>query len=704
MLRLVRWAISVSLVQGAALLVLARLVTGFRLEPGPDVAIIALFFTLAQLVSWPLLYIISARIHPLIFPILSLVLSGALVLILSEWLFRWNIANLHVENLQTGIIITLGLTFSYTLFGGLFSLRDLDAYDWFVTSRLRRTFTDINADTSPGTIFLEIDGLSAPLLQRAIDDGWMPSLAKWQKEGTHVLSEWETDLSSQTSASQAGILLGDNGGIPAFRWYDKPEGRLMVSSSLATTRDLERRLSSGKGLLQNGASRWNVFSGDAPDSLLTYSTLGMRERRGTTSYLGLFASPYGIGRTTALYLGDVFRERWQAFNQRRRNEQPRIRRGWRYALVRAATTTIMLEFAQFMLLADMYRGVTNVYCTIFAYDEVAHHSGIDREDAMKVLTRIDAVIGTLKKESQRAPRPYHLVILSDHGQSMGPTFRQRNGQSLGELVSTLVDPAARISVHDSLVEDQGHIQLTLKQALTEPNDARTVRVLQQALSSWPKNREEMLGLEPNGESTTSDVVVLASGNLGLISFPQYPERMTYEEIVERYPMLLPGLLNNEDVGFVMMHSSNEGPLVMGDGGIHYLDDRYAVGLDPLAGYGERADDHLRRTNGFENAPDILVMSALNPETGEVYAFEELVGSHGGLGGFQTRPFVFHPVELPFPEEPVVGAETLHHVLVRWLDHQQAVPAPQVDRLPETDPIPATAIPTDVSTGSHARDE
>ena len=50
-------------------------------------------------------------------------------------------------------------------------------------------------------------------------------MARWLADGTHRLREWETDLSSQTGASQAGILLGDNDDIPAFRWVDKASGR-----------------------------------------------------------------------------------------------------------------------------------------------------------------------------------------------------------------------------------------------------------------------------------------------------------------------------------------------------------------------------------------------------------------------------------------------------------------------------------------------
>ena len=41
-----------------------------------------------------------------------------------------------------------------------------------------------------------------------------------------TLTEWETDLSSQTGATQAGILLGSNEDIPAFRWVEKETATL----------------------------------------------------------------------------------------------------------------------------------------------------------------------------------------------------------------------------------------------------------------------------------------------------------------------------------------------------------------------------------------------------------------------------------------------------------------------------------------------
>ena len=75
---------------------------------------------------------------------------------------------------------------------------------------------------------------------------------------------------------------------------------------------------------------------------------------------------------------------------------------------------------------------------------------------------------------------------------------------------------------------------------------------------------------------------------------------------------------------------------------------------------------MRRTDGFPHCPDVLVNAAYSPDTEEVAAFEELVGSHGGMGGSQSLPFVLFPSALAYPEHEVVGAEHLHRVLRGWL--------------------------------------
>ena len=107
---------------------------------------------------------------------------------------------------------------------------------------------------APGILFLEIDGLALPVLRRAMRDGNAPNMARWRGRGTHRLTGWETDLSSQTGASQAGILLGSNEDIPAFRWVEKETadrddvlGSGRLRRARAAARDRQRAAASTAG-------------------------------------------------------------------------------------------------------------------------------------------------------------------------------------------------------------------------------------------------------------------------------------------------------------------------------------------------------------------------------------------------------------------------------------------------------------------------
>jgi hypothetical protein len=116
---------------------------------------------------------------------------------------------------------------------------------------------------------------------------------------------------------------------------------------------------------------------------------------------------------------------------------------------------------------------------------------------------------------------------------------------------------------------------------------------------------------------------------------------------------------------VLVASEAHGAVVLGAGGAGYLEEERVEGEDPLAGFPATASQHLLRTHRFEHAPDVLVGSFYDAALDEGCAFEELISFHGGLGGSQTRAFVLYPKQLTAPEQPLVGAETLHRVLVGW---------------------------------------
>jgi hypothetical protein len=162
-----------------------------------------------------------------------------------------------------------------------------------------------------------------------------------------------------------------------------------------------------------------------------------------------------------------------------------------------------------------------------------------------------------------------------------------------------------------------------------------------------------------------DVVVLGSGNLGLVYLMEERRRLTLEEIDDRHPDLLPALRRHPHVGWLLVRSSAAGPVVLGAKGARYLRDDRVEGEDPLAPFSPTAPRHLLRSDGFEHVADIMVGSFYDPVLEEGCAFEELISFHGGLGGPQTRPFILHPSRLPLPEPPLVGAAAVHEVLSSW---------------------------------------
>src|SRR4029077_17073429 len=284
-----------------------------------------------------------------------------------------------------------------------------------VRPRRRRKRPELETDV-PGVIFLEIDGLAHDVLRSALQAGNAPTLARWIDDGSHRLERWETDWSSQTGACQAGLLHGNNDDMPAFRWWEKDRDAAIVTNHPRDAEELERRHSDGRGLLHaGGASRANILSGDAPHSMLTMSTVLHRRRPIGVDYAAYFPRPYAVARTLLLALVDIFRERRAVRRQLRDDVRPRIARPRSYAAVRAWATVVQRDLQVASVVGDVLAGRPLVYTTFLAYDEVAHHSGIERPDSLGVLRDLDRQIARIARARADAPRPYRLVVLSDHG-------------------------------------------------------------------------------------------------------------------------------------------------------------------------------------------------------------------------------------------------------------------------------------------------
>jgi uncharacterized membrane protein YvlD (DUF360 family) len=571
--------------------------------------------------------------------LLALALDAAILLLAADIVPEL----LRVDGLADALLVAVIASAISTPIGIVTGIDDDDAYTLQIARRVARRTDRPTTTDIPGFLFMEIDGLALPVLRRAIRDGNTPNMARWLADGTHTLREWETDLSSQTGASQAGILLGNNDNIPAFRWVDKASGRVVSCSNPGDCAEIERSHASGVGLLTDGGtSRGNLLSGEAGSVILTASRVA-DEKKANPGYRAFLANGSNVTRTLVLVIWEILLELIAAARQRRRAVRPRGHRGGVYPLLRAGMCVWVRDLVIFSVLQDMLRGVPAVYATFASYDEVAHHSGLERPDTLEALRKLDQRLGMVERARRYAPRPYELVVLSDHGQTQGATFLQRNGYGLADLVER--------SLANRSVEriDAG-----------DENATGVARAVDEATGRGdkPANLER-------GDAPEEKAIVLGSGNLGLIYLMERPRRLALEEIQELHPELIPTLCSHPHIGFVLVRSEADGPLAIGASGIRRLADGSVIGDDPLQGFSATAERHLLRTDGFEHVADIMVNSFYDPVTEEGCAFEELISFHGGLGGSQTRPFILHPVRLPVPAEPLVGAEAVHGLLRGW---------------------------------------
>lgn len=617
-------------------------------------------------------------VNALLWPLLSYVLLPSAVLTLGigalfmnalvVMVTAWISPNLMVEDFGSAFWLALGMAAVNVILSSLLTIDDDNSWYRNQVKRRMKRVAKPNSSKVPGLFFLEIDGLSKPVLEKALALGYMPTLRRWLDK-THTLTGWETDTSSQTSASQAGLLHGDNRNIPAFRWYDKKSKRIVASSNPKLLPAIEKERSDGKGLLaQDGASRGNMFSGDAQYVLATASTLRDRSRFHTSEFQAYFANPYNMSRTLMLFFWDMILEKWQ-YRKAKKTEGYLVldkhHRGGMYPLIRAAMTVVMRELNIYTLLGDLFAGRSTAYATFVGYDEIAHHSGVWDPGVFDILYKLDQQFARLERAAVDSPRPYEFVVLSDHGQTPGATFLQRYGKTLDELVKELMKGEKQVVAYSTGDEGAQHLSVYLTDLVANDN-GMTQQIVKKTFKKQTKAEIVQVGdFGDEGERVQShpEVYVLASGNLGLISFTTISARATMEEIEIRHPGLLEGLVRHEGIGFVMVRSAKKGTVVLGKNGLVELKSGKVIGTDPLEEYGVHARRHLARTDSFANCPDILVNSMIDTK-GEGCAFEELIGFHGGLGGLQTQPFVIHPKKMTIDGE-LVGAGAVYAQMKQW---------------------------------------
>ena len=529
---------------------------------------------------------------------------------------------------------------------------------------------------------LQIDALAYSDLRRALELGLCPTIARLMREG-FVLRRWFCGLPSATPYCQAGMFHGENGGIPAFRFYDKSARKVITCNAPHGVQYIRDRIHS-PGALAGGSSYVNLLDGDAQTVAFTVATrekISVYRRLGGTR-MGLLILLHPI-RMARMALQGAFEWLLEEWERARGEIAGRVTHSEGiFPFIRILSNVVIRELQTMAILLDVYLGVPVIYSTFMQYDELAHHFGPSSKQALVDLRRTDARIAEIWRMAQLAGgRGYDLVILSDHGMTPALSYRVKYGESLGTTVQRILDeaprsgkPAPRSLASFAVDTEYSDIGPEVVEAVAQLTPASFgARKGIRRFRDWLRSRyglREIILPEKYRVDRTNDVVVTYSSCLALVYFAATERRLTLEQILAdgRWATLYERLISHPGIGLVATVSAGGVTLASKHGRARLSEGEVEIisGDNPLEIFGTepyvlRAVESLVSQ---PNAGDCVLFGTYDGY--DIISFDDQVGAHGSAGGDQVYPFNISPEKLGLGSESLDDARDIHRtVLARY---------------------------------------
>ena len=397
------------------------LLGGFSIDRPRDALLAGFVVGLLNAVVWPALAFVVVPLSVLTLGLGAIVLDALFVgLVLDE------LPGVEIDGFWTALVIVIGLAVITTIVSSVLALDDDAWFDQRMARRARRRAKGAAHTDVPGVVFVQLDGVAEVVLRPGpCGRATCPTLHRWLRDGTHRLVGWETGWSSQTGVSQCGILHGSIVDMPAFRWVDKADGdgRRVQPARVGggdRARPLRRQRPARPPRLE---LRQPVLrrrrAGRADDERRRQAQGGPHRRRLLRLLLAAAA-------------GDADADR------RRRRGRPRA--AGRPAAAPAATSSRGSSAAGRTRCCARSRRSSAATSRCRACSTTCARAGRRSTSTCSATTRSPTTpvpsgstrwpccaTSTARSpastaRSQWAPRPYKLVVLSDHGQTQGATF------------------------------------------------------------------------------------------------------------------------------------------------------------------------------------------------------------------------------------------------------------------------------------------
>lgn len=529
---------------------------------------------------------------------------------------------------------------------------------------------------------LQLDALAYVELRRAIELGYCPTISKMVREEGYTLRRWFCGLPSATPYCQAGIFYGTNEGIPAFRFYDKVERRVITCNTPSGVQYIRDRIAA-PGALAGGSSYVNLLDGDAQTVAFTVAT---REKMSAFQRLGgwrmamlILIHPIRMLRMGFQAMLEYLREEYERgvgeFRSKRTHSEGL------FPFIRILSNVVVRELQTMAILLDVYLGVPVIYSTFMQYDELGHHFGPSSFQALRDLRRTDARIREIRRMiAQNARRQYDLVILSDHGMTPSSSYRVRFHESLGRTVERILEGDAartgerplRSSASFTETSEYADVGAQIVEAMAQvtPESRRRSRRAIRRFRDWVRRKyglRELILPEKYRIEEGHEVVVTYSSCLALLYFADDPKPLELGQITrdQRRCSLYDELLQHPGVGLLGTRDGSSVHLQSKSGRAKIVDGVLQVveGSNPLEPYGTgrnvvRAVEHLVRQ---PNAGDIVIFGAYDGY--EIVSFDDQIGAHGAAGGQQVFPFVIGPAHLELDHARLDDARDIHSAIM-----------------------------------------
>ncbi len=545
-------------------------------------------------------------------------------------------------------------------------------------ARERRRQRERNEERGRGFVAIQIDALAHEDLERALTAGHLPFLHRLiQRDGWEV-RRYPAGLPSATPAAQAAIFHGTKDRIPAFRFYEKADRRVLIGSQQSSMQYIRDRLPD-RGILDGGSSYVNLYDGGAERAVWTLSD---RNRRTFLANLGgrrvlllLLLHPIRTLRMAVVAVLEYLREERDRLISQFRGQATYY--WWYLPFLHIGTNVVLRELQTLAILLDVYTGVPAIYSTYNAYDEFAHHFGPSSRTAYKSLRALDRRIKEIFKLINRLPgRPYDVYILSDHGQTPAVPYRIRYGETLGDTVLSAVKKGVLTMANTG---EYGPPREAVEFLVSELEGVAAgasppTRSASRSFTRWIRKHYRVFPLTAEVVRPLEEhqLVLTYSSSLAHVYWTEPARPLAFDEIREDPDRraLYYFLVAHSGIGVVLtrmldgVHAENERgrALVTAGGEVEVLS-----GDDPLAIYatGERERRAILHLVRLRNAGDLVLFGAYDPERDLQVCFDDQVGAHGALGGRQFWPFLLSAPGLVPLTYPITDPLDLHPLLARY---------------------------------------